>query len=118
VVKDRDGLFGICWFRSAGGRQKKNRPIDSDSCRRRAKFEPRDFPFEIKIENFDGSIVGCWPSGERFCAYKSGRYDVLRESSGSDRGSTAEYIGMEQRVGGDVVPQTQTVRISPEKSGY
>jgi len=30
----------------------KNRPIDSDSCRSRAKFESRKFPFEIKSEKF------------------------------------------------------------------
>jgi hypothetical protein len=31
-------------------RFEKNRPIESDSCRNRAKFELRNFPFEIKSE--------------------------------------------------------------------
>jgi hypothetical protein len=63
---------------------RENPPIDSDSCRNLAKFELRDFPFEIIAKKFDGLAVGFRPSTKIFCADKSARYDALRGSSGSE----------------------------------
>jgi hypothetical protein len=37
------------------------------------------FPLKSRVEKFDGLTVGFKPSAENFCAYKSARYDALRE---------------------------------------
>jgi hypothetical protein len=37
------------------------------------------FPLKSRVKKFDGLTVGFRPSAENFCAYKSARYDVLRE---------------------------------------
>jgi hypothetical protein len=42
------------------------------------------FPLKSKAKKFDGLTVGFRPSAEIFCAYKSARYDALRESSGNE----------------------------------
>jgi hypothetical protein len=45
-----DGLFSARFAALPLPREWGNRPIDVDSCRNRAKFESRKFPFEIKSE--------------------------------------------------------------------
>jgi hypothetical protein len=42
------------------------------------------FPLKLRVRKFDGLTVGFRPSAEIFCAYKSARYDALREWSGSE----------------------------------
>ena len=53
VVGDGERLDATrIWRRAFGSSRRagRSRPIDSDSCRSRAKFESREFPFEIKSE--------------------------------------------------------------------
>lgn len=51
-----------------------------------------NFPLKSEAKKFDGSLFGFRASPEKNCAYKSARYDALRESSGRD----GEYDGVDR----------------------